>query len=129
MASDKRLLPSGVIPPRRRPGPRAPPARFFVIADDDAIPPRASIARTIRSLSAFSSDKIFCKSKVCSFRLADRLKLPNSEVISEIVYALDNVSGGPSSQPGLMKGLGMFSESLALVAPFDGIARILRRNW
>src|SRR5208283_3639951 len=52
IANDKRLLPSSVIPQRRRPVARAPPARFFVTGDDDAIPSRASIARTIRSLSA-----------------------------------------------------------------------------
>jgi len=74
MASDKRFLPSGVIPPRRRPDARVPPARFFVTADDNAIPPNAWIARSIRPLSAFNSDKIFCRSKVRSFRLADRFK-------------------------------------------------------
>lgn len=100
MASDKRLLPSGVIPPRRRPGPRAPPARFFVTGDDDAIPSSASIARSIRSLSALSSDKIRCMSKVRSFRLADCILLATSEMIFQVVGAMENVSGRPSSQSG-----------------------------
>jgi len=104
MASDKRLLPSAVIPPRRRPGPRAPPTRFFVTGDDDAIPPSASIARLIRSLSAPSSDKIRCMSKVRSFRLADRLLLATSKMIFRVVGAMDNVSGRPSSQPAPHEG-------------------------
>jgi hypothetical protein len=74
IASDRRFLPSGVIPPRRRPDVGVPAARVFLAVDDDALPSSALIARSIRFRSAVSSDKIFCRSKVRSSHLADCLK-------------------------------------------------------
>ena len=71
MACDKRLLPAGVIPPRRLfllPGAavlRAPPL-VHVVMLEEAGPTSAAIALPIRSFSRSSSYTIFCTSKVCS---------------------------------------------------------------
>jgi hypothetical protein len=68
IANDKRLRPSGVIPPRRR-LPLGRPVAFAFAAprDEEPISTSASIARTMRSFSASKSDSIFCKSTGFSF--------------------------------------------------------------
>ena len=71
IASDKRFLPAGVIPPRRfflLPGAEVlralPLVHVAMLEEADSI--SAAIALPIRSLSLSSSDTIFCMSKVCS---------------------------------------------------------------
>ena len=71
MASDKRLLPAGVIPPRRLfplPGAAALPTAllFRVVRLEEADSTSAAIALLILSFSRSSSETIFCMSKVCS---------------------------------------------------------------
>ncbi len=69
IASDKRFLPFGVMPPRlflltpvRR---RVPAPLFLVPCCDD--PTSATMAPVSRSLSSFKSATILCKSKIRSF--------------------------------------------------------------
>ena len=81
MASDRRLLPADVIPPRRffllRGGAVLPALPLLnAVRLEDADSTSAAIALPIRSFSRSSSDTIFCMSKVSSFRLADRLSRP-----------------------------------------------------
>ena len=92
MASDKRLLPSGVIPPRRRPGLRARPARFFVTGDD-AIRSSAAIGRLMQDQARemcrrFSSEVLPGFGSVDSGKPDARLSIVGSDHINGA--AVDN---------------------------------------
>ena len=68
IASDNRLLPSGVIPPRRFLFGKWPAARrLFFEVRGEIVPSRALIARVILSPSCLRSARIFLKSKLFSF--------------------------------------------------------------
>ena len=73
IAIDRRLLPSGVRPPRLRPFDVLPlglPPRFLPPCDK-AVPMSAEMARPSRSLSFFKSATNLFRSKVSSYSCAD----------------------------------------------------------
>jgi hypothetical protein len=67
IASAKRSLPAGVIPPRFFPDVALGEVGIFAIDDLRPFPSSASIARLTRSLSIFKSATIFATSKARSF--------------------------------------------------------------